>query len=40
MRSEDMAVDPTGRFRLTVVAIMGLGCTISLLSGSFLAFGG
>lgn len=34
-----MAVDPTGRFRLTVVAIMGFGCAVSLLSGTFLAYG-
>jgi len=38
-RSKKMAVDPTGRFRLTVVAIMGFGCAVSLLSGTFLAYG-
>ena len=34
-----MAVDPKGRFRGWVVGVMGLGCTISLLSGTLLTFG-
>ena len=31
-----MAVDPQGKFRALVVGIMGLGCTVSLVSGTLL----
>ena len=36
----DAVVDPKGRFRALVVGIMGLGCTVSLLSGTFLVVHG
>jgi hypothetical protein len=34
-----MAVDPQGRFRNLIVAVMGFGCTISVVSSALLTFG-
>ena len=34
-----MEVDPQGHFRALVVGIMGLCCTISMLTSTLLTFG-